>query len=79
MSAETKATLDEAIAAHAADEMDGAIVTGYVLQASTQTVEQFDEETHGYFVEFPHRQAHHIALGLAHMLVHHLTPGLDSE
>ena len=32
MSDQTKAALDEAIATHFADEQDGAIVTGYVLQ-----------------------------------------------
>lgn len=36
MSAQTKASLDEAIAAHFADEQDGAILTGYVLQAKGQ-------------------------------------------
>jgi hypothetical protein len=36
VSAETKAALDEAISAHFADEQDGAILTGYVLQAKGQ-------------------------------------------
>ncbi|MBF4602820.1 hypothetical protein [Curtobacterium sp. VKM Ac-2884] len=36
MSAETKAALDQAVAAHFADEQDGAILTGYVLQAKGQ-------------------------------------------
>lgn len=36
MSDKTKAALDEAIAAHFADEQGGAILTGYVLQAKGQ-------------------------------------------
>lgn len=36
MSAETKAALDQAVAAHFADEQDGSILTGYVLQAKGQ-------------------------------------------
>lgn len=36
MSAETKAALDQAFAAHFADEQDGAILTGYVLRAKGQ-------------------------------------------
>jgi hypothetical protein len=36
VSAETKAALDHAVAVHFADEQDGAILTGYVLQAKGQ-------------------------------------------
>jgi len=36
MSDTTKAALDDAIAAHFADEQDGALVTGYVLQVQGQ-------------------------------------------
>jgi hypothetical protein len=44
MSAATKATLDEAIAAHFADEQDGALLTGYVLQAKGQGFTAEDDE-----------------------------------
>jgi hypothetical protein len=44
MSAETKAALDDAIAAHFADENDGAILTGYVLQAKGQGFTREDDD-----------------------------------
>lgn len=44
MSAETKATLDDAIAAHFADEHDGAMLTGYVLQAQGKGFTDDDDD-----------------------------------
>ena len=47
MSDSTKAALDEAIAAHFADEHDGALVTGYVVQMMGKgfTLSDDDEKT----------------------------------
>ena len=67
MSAETKAALDDALAAHIAEASNGALVTGYALYASTQTLEQFDREATGYFAEYAEGQAHHVAIGLVSM------------
>lgn len=44
MSEQTKAALDNAIAAHFADEQDGAILTGYVLQAKGQGFTDVDDD-----------------------------------
>ena len=67
MSAITKSALDDALAAHIADESHGALVTGYALYASTQTLEHFDREATGYFAEYAQGQAHHVAIGLVSM------------
>jgi len=51
MSADTKAALDAAMAAHVADESDesdGAILTGYVCQTSFTSMSLLDEEMTGY-------------------------------
>lgn len=50
MSAETKAALDAAIAAHVADVSDGAILTGYVLQVRAQG---FTDPEDGEMVRLP--------------------------
>jgi hypothetical protein len=69
VSVETKAALDAAIAAHISDEVgNGVIVTGYVLKAS-HLHSAVAEDAHGYFAEFAEDQPHHVALGLAHMIV----------
>ena len=44
MSDTTRNALDEAIAAHFADEQDGAIVTGYVLQIMGKGFTHHDED-----------------------------------
>lgn len=66
MSAETKAALDAAIAAHVADETPGSVVTGYALIASNATVEDFDEEVTRYYCEYADQQPFHVGLGLVH-------------
>lgn len=68
MSAQTKQILDEAIAAHIADEgaSPGSVVTGYVLIASHATADDFDEEITRYFGEYANQQPFHTALGLIH-------------
>ena len=66
MSAETKAALDAAIAAHVADETPESLVTGYALIVSNATVEDFDQERTRYFCEYAEQQPFHVALGLIH-------------
>ncbi len=69
MSAETKAALDDAIAAHFADEHDGAILTGYVLQAQGKgfTDEDDDDKTR-YLRATADGQSFTILLGLVEWL-----------
>jgi len=66
VSAETKAALDAAIAAHVADEtaQPTTVVTGYVLIVSHGTAEDFDNEITQYFAEYADRQPYHTALGI---------------
>lgn len=71
MSAQTKAALEVAIAAHLADEMDGAILTGYAVVACGPRVEAMDDRT-SYHYEFPPSQAFHSSFGLGQMLVGYL-------
>jgi hypothetical protein len=66
VSAETKQALDAAIAAHAADEGAGGVVTGYALIVSTSTLEQFDDKVTEYLAEYAERQPFHVGLGLVH-------------
>lgn len=68
MSTETKKHLDAAIAAHVADEQDGAIVTGYVLQTSNMNSLHYEKGTTGYLLEFAENQPFHVGVGLAQML-----------
>jgi hypothetical protein len=79
VSAETKAALDAAIAAHVADESEqpGTIVTGYALIASHATTEDFDAERTGYLAEYADRQPFHVGLGLVHR--HRLMLEQDDE
>jgi len=75
----TKDALDAAIAAHIADETEGGIVTGYVLHASSLTADQMGRGVTGYYAEYADGQPHHIGIGLAVMLVNHLTYPDESE
>lgn len=64
MSAETKAALDDAIAAHFADEMEDALVAGYVLQISGQSVDDMTQERIALWRETPDGQTFITTLGL---------------
>lgn len=68
MSAETKAALDTALAAHIADEGDGAFLTGYVLLAAAVPSDGSMDSTR-YLTAFAENQPYHSAYGLAHQLV----------
>lgn len=71
MSDATKADLDNAIAAHVSDTVDGGIVTGYVMQISYFSTSTEDHGTTGYYVEVADNQSFHIGLGLSQMLRFH--------
>lgn len=80
MSAQTKAALDEAIAAHVADVQDGGgIVTGYVLLTSSANVEQLKNEATAYLFEAAELQPFHVGLGLAHRLILMLERQTDDD
>lgn len=72
MSVETKAALDQAIAMHVADELEGAVTTGYALIASAATADDFDNERTQYLSEFADHQPLHVAMGLTRCLTLHL-------
>jgi len=81
MSAETKAALDAALAAHIQDESDdlgegGIIVTGYAFMVSYITASTIERGTTRYFAEYGEDMAHHSVMGLvehhAHRLRHEL-------
>lgn len=78
MSDQTKRALDDAIAAHIADETEsGVIVTGYVVQASYVSHGSVGRGTTGYFSEFGEDQPYHVAYGLAHLLVDKVANDFD--
>ena len=68
VSVETKSALDSALAAHINDEADGALVSGYVLQAAYFNGDTITNGTCGYIREFAEGQMFHVGLGLATML-----------
>ena len=69
MSAETKAALDDALAAHIADEAEQeVIVTGYVGMVSF-VASDMDPEATGYWSLYADHQPHHVAVGLSSLLV----------
>lgn len=69
MSEATKTALDDALAAHVADECDGSLVSGYVLQACYFNGGTVERGTTGYFREFSDDIPFHSSLGLANMLI----------
>jgi hypothetical protein len=71
VSDQTKEAMDAAIAAHIADEADGALITGYVLHAAYFNTDTDTRGSTGYYHDCAEGQGYHIGLGLAHMLVDH--------
>ena len=69
MSEQTKAALDAALAAHIDDECEGALVSGYVLQAAYFNGDTIRHGTNGYMREFAEGQAFHVGYGLANQLI----------
>ena len=73
MSAETKAALDAALAAHMADEVgEATMLTGYVIHASHVSAASIDSGSTMYFAEYAERQPFHVCLGLAVQLTSRL-------
>lgn len=64
VSAETKAALDTALAAHVADELDDAIIIAYVCQAAAMTGDDFDAEQTQYLRMVAEGQSAHVTLGI---------------
>ena len=71
----TKAALDAALAAHIADECDGGIISGYVLQAAYFSTQTIEHGSTGYMREFAEDQPYHSGYGLAmHLLDYYRVP-----
>ncbi len=68
MSDVTKAALDAAITAHLADEVDGAIVTGYVGLVQYATADMMNDDLTGYQRLIAEGQGFTTSLGLARYL-----------
>lgn len=68
MSAQTKAALDAAIDAHIADESNGGIVTGYVLQTQYTDMAFLEERMTGYLRMVHETQDFTTTLGLIHYM-----------
>lgn len=79
MSDQTKQAMDEAIAAHYADEMNDAIVSAYVLQVVGGSIEDYDHGQQSYFRCIQEGQAFLSTLGLAHYLHTNLTAAAASS
>ena len=83
MSAETKAALDTALAAHIADECKGALLTSYVCQTEFTSMELIDEEMTGYQRMIAEGQTLTTTLGLMHygqrMLDEYTTATLEPD
>lgn len=65
MSAETKSALDDAIAAHFQDVMQGTIVTGYLLQISGESIEDLNANQWSALREVSDGQTFLTTLGLS--------------
>lgn len=73
MSVATKQALDDALAAHIADEQgESVIVTGYVLKASYASNESIHNGTTNYLTAYAEEQPFHVCMGLANMLSNQL-------
>jgi hypothetical protein len=67
MSADTRDALEAAISAHMADEYDGAVMTGYVLQAEGGIFDGEHVGSTAYMATVPMTQTYATSLGLALM------------
>lgn len=72
MSAETKAALEDALAAHLADERDGMVI-GYVLYAAYTNAELDTDDVNGYYFLRPAGQPYHSSLGLMYSMLEDFT------
>ena len=69
MSADTKATLENALAAHISDESETMqMITGFVLGVAMVDLQNDNHERHSYWFEASNGQPSHITRGLADIL-----------
>ncbi len=64
MSEATKQAMDAAIAAHYADECDGALINGYLLQITGGSIDDYDEDRVQLLREVAHGQTFITTMGL---------------
>ena len=79
MSAETKAALDKALAAHVADECDEGMLTSYLCQVEFTSMALLDDESTGYVRMVAEGQTLTTTLGLAHYAMRTLDGNLTRE
>lgn len=83
MSADTKAAMDDAIAAHFADECGGALVNAYVIQISGESMDDLDANQWSSLREAADGQAVVTTLGLLSFaklsLEHNMLGGIRDE
>lgn len=71
--------MDAAIAAHVADECDGATLTGYVLQTQSTTLDMLSDGLTGYLRCVADGQGFTTSLGLARYVGLALDAGIGNE
>lgn len=79
MSAQTKADLEAALAAHVADTGDGSLVTDWALVAATTTVENIGSGVTSYLLEGNENQPMHVMTGLFRYASEKALWGIDED
>lgn len=79
MSAQTKADLEAAVAAHVADTGNGSLVTDWALVAATTTVENIGTGTTRYLLEGNENQPVHVMTGLFRYASERTVWGIDED
>ena len=79
MSAETKAALEAALAAHIADQCNGDLVTDWALVAATSTLDAIGTGATRYFIEANTNQPVHVMAGLFRYAGEHVIWGDDDD
>jgi hypothetical protein len=79
MSEKTKEALDNAVQAHFVDEMEGDLLTDYIITMTG--ISATEDRTHGYLHACSARCAAHVAYGLAGMSMDFFSdlPGDDDD
>jgi hypothetical protein len=71
VSVETKAALEEAIAAHVADECDGDMIGGWVVLAETTSLEQIEDDLSAFYLDARTSQSSFLTTGLLWQALEH--------
>lgn len=79
MSAQTKADLEAAVAAHVADTGNGSLVTDWALVVATTTVENIGTGTTSYLLEGNENQPIHVMTGLFRYASERTLWGIDED